>query len=172
MIKKLLVGLVIVGLLVKVLLFMGGCSNESSKEIILDSNPTTIPEESDSIVTSEEPVESFDIFLSLEEFQNQPHINVATSTKVEEKLKVVLGANPTLGYQWQENAGIDDESIVRQIEHRFIASITDTPGSPGQDVWTFEALKKGTTIISIECSRPWEDRNLETWELTITTTVK
>ncbi len=122
--------------------------------------------------SSEKPAEHSDIFLPLEEFQNQAHIDVAMEAEVGEELKVILGANPTSGFQWQENVGIEDESVVRQTEHRFMASQTDVIGSPGQDIWTFEALKKGTTIISIECSRPWKDRDLGTWKITITTTIK
>jgi len=154
MLKKLLVSLLLVG----TLLFVSSCSKE--------------PTEESSKAGSEEPTEHYDIFLPLEDFQNQSHIDTAVSAKVGEKLKVILEANPTLGFQWQENVGIVDASIIRQAEHRFVPSKTDALGSPGQDVWTFEALKKGTTIISIECSRPWEDRNLGVWEITITTTVK
>lgn len=154
MFKKLLISLLLAGMLFSV----NGCSEELTDEF--------------STTASEGPAEYTDLFLPLKDFQSQSYVDSAMSVEVGEKLKVVLEANPTSGYQWQENARISDSSVIRQIEHRFVVFEANTPGSPGQDVWTFEALKKGVTIISIECSRPWEDRDLSIWEVTITTTVK
>ena len=142
-------------LVVGSLLLVGSCSGGSTGE---DSPGPTISYS--------------DINIPIGAFPDQPHMDVVMSTVVGEELTVTLGSNPTTGFQWQENATIGDEGIVEQTDHRFVASDSNAPGSPGQDVWTFKALKKGTTIISMECSRPWEERSLDNWTITITANVK
>ncbi|GAI41881.1 unnamed protein product [marine sediment metagenome] len=90
---------------------------------------------------------------------------------VGEELTVTLGSNPTTGFQWSEDAEISDESIIKQVNHEFVAPETDVPGTPGQEVWTFEALKKGTVTTFLEYSRPWIEEDIGYWTVTITTTI-
>ncbi len=142
-------------LLIGILLLVGGCTEEPS--VI----PPVIP------VT---PTGYSDISIPIEEFQNQPHIDVAMSTVVGGELTVTLGSNPTTGYQWSEDAEISDASIVKQVSHEFVGPDTDVPGTPGEEVWVFKALKRGTTTILLEYSRSWNDAGL--WAVTITATIK
>jgi len=135
-------------LLVGTLLFVGGCTKE--------------------------PTGYSNISIPIEEFllssSSHPHIDVVMHAVVGEELTVTLGSNPTTGFWW-EDAEISDESIIKQVNHEFVAPETDVPGTPGQEVWTFEALKKGTVTTFLEYSR----RNKEDvghWMVTITTTVK
>jgi len=46
------------------------------------------------------------------------------------------------------------------------------PGTPGEEVCTFKALKKGETTISMEYSRPWEGSEKTTWTFVLTVVVK
>ena len=140
-------------LLVVILLFVGGCTEEPSPPVL----PVT-------------PTGYSDISIPIEEFQNQPHIDVVMSTVVGGELTVTLGSNPTTGYQWSENTEISDESIIKQVSHKFVAPETDVPGTSGKEVWTFEALKKGTVTILLEYSRSWNDAGL--WAVTITATIE
>jgi len=158
MVKKLPFSLFLVGMLLSLCSCSGGAIEAETS-----SFPTIVLTES---------IEPSEVFFSLKDFQSQSHISTTITIEVGERFKVVLGANPTVGFQWQENVGIDNKSIVRQIEHKSVASATGVLGSPIQDVWTFETLKKGTTTISIECSRPWKDRDLEIIKITITTKVE
>ena len=140
-------------LLVGILLFVGGCTEE----------PPVIP------VT---PTLYSSISIPIEEFPNHPHIDVVMHAVVGEELTVTLGSNPTTGFQWSEDAEISDESIIKQVNHEFVAPETDVPGTPGQEVWTFEALKKGTVTTFLEYSRPWIEEDIGYWTVTITTTIK
>jgi len=45
-------------------------------------------------------------------------------------------------------------------------------GAPGEEVWTFKALKKGTSTIALEYSRPWEGGEKGEWTLNLTVIVK
>ncbi len=145
-------------LLVGILLFVGGCTEEPS--VI----PPVIP------VT---PTGYSDISIPIEEFQNQPHIDVVMSTVVGGELTVTLGSNPTTGFQWSEDAEISDESVLKQVSHEFAGpGIDEPPGTSGEEVWTFRALKKGTVTTFLEYSRPWLEEDVDHWTVTITTTIK
>jgi len=143
-------------LLVGILLLVGGCTEEPS--VI----PPVIP------VT---PTGYSDISIPIEEFQNQPHIDVVMSTVVGGELTVTLGSNPTTGFQWSEDAEISDESVIKQVNHEFTGpGIDEPPGTPGEEVWTFRALKKGTVNVLLEYRRSWNDAGL--WAASITVTIK
>ena len=132
---------------------MGGCTEE----------PPVIP------VT---PTLYSSISIPIEEFPNHPHIDVVMNAVVGEELTVTLGSNPTTGFQWSENAEISDESVIKQVSHKFVGPETDVPGTPGEEVWTFRAFKKGTVITFLEYSRPWIEEDVGHWTVTITTTIK
>ncbi|MFC1983316.1 protease inhibitor I42 family protein, partial [Chloroflexota bacterium] len=62
-----------------------------------------------------------------------------------------------------------------QVQHEFIGQESEPPpppGTPGQEVWTFKALKKGTTTVFMEYSRPWEGGEKGEWTFNLTVTVK
>jgi len=141
-------------LLVGILLFVFGCTEE----------PPVIP------VT---PTQYSSISIPIEEFPNHPHIDVVMNAVVGEELTVTLGSNPTTGSQWLEEAEISDKSIIKQVSHEFVGpGIDKPPGTPGEDVWTFEALKKGTVTTFLEYSRPWIEEDVDHWTVTITTTIQ
>ena len=142
-------------LLVGTLLFVGGCTEEPP--VMHDTIP--IPATGYS-----------DVNIPIEQFQTQPHIDVVMSTVLGGELTVALGSNPTTGYQWSENAKISDENIIKQISHAFVAPETDVPGTPGEEIWTFKALERGTVTILLEYSRSWTGAGL--WAVTITATIK
>jgi len=143
-------------LLVSILLFVGGCAEEPSPPVI----PIT-------------PTPYSSVSIPIEEFPNHPHIDVVMHAVVGEELTVTLGSNPTTGFQWSEVAEISDETIIQQVSHKFVGpGIDKPPGTPGEEVWTFKALKEGTTTISLEYSRPWIEEDIGYWTVTITATIK
>ncbi|MFC2018580.1 protease inhibitor I42 family protein [Chloroflexota bacterium] len=90
---------------------------------------------------------------------------------------VALWSNPTTGFQWSESAAISDQDSVRQTGHEFVppAGMGDSPpppGASGKEVWTFKALKKGTTTISMEYSQPWEGGEKDAFGFFLTVVVK
>jgi predicted secreted protein len=141
-------------LLAGTLLFVGGCTEE----------PPVPP------ITPVTPTQYSSISIPIEEFPNQPHIDAVMSALVGQELTVTLGSNLTTGFQWLE-AEISDESIIQQVSRVFVlpeAEGDPVPGTPGKEIWTFKALKKGTTTIFMECSRQGDT---EYWTVTITVNI-
>ena len=112
---------------------------------------------------------SYDDFMKL-------HPECAISKEVEvavgDSLTVTLCSNPTTGFQW-ESAQISDQTILQQTDHKYEPPEDENiVGGAGEEVWTFKALKKGTSTISMEYSRPWEGGEKGAWRFDLTVTVK
>ena len=74
-------------------------------------------------------------------------------------LTATLESNPSTGFSWAL-VSISDPNVLEEGGHEFEAAQA-TPerpvvGASGQEVWTFKALKKGKSTISMEYSQPWE----------------
>ncbi|MFC1967640.1 protease inhibitor I42 family protein [Chloroflexota bacterium] len=113
--------------------------------------------------------------VSIEEFNNNQHITQMLEVQAGETFEVKLGSNPTTGFQWSEEAQISDTAITIQESHEFIGPESEPPpppGTPGQEVWTFKALKKGSGTIYLEYSRPWEGGEQGEWTCTVNVVVK
>ena len=120
--------------------------------------------------SSEGPTPPPAVNIPIEQFQNQPHIDVVMYCAVGRELTVTLGSSPTTGDQWLEEAKISDESVIKQVSHKFVGpGIDKPPGTPGEEVWVFKALRKGTVTILLEYCR-WNDAGL--WAVFITATIK
>ena len=66
-------------------------------------------------------------------------------------------------------------TVLKQENHEFVGPESEPPpppGTPGQEIWTFEALKQGSSIIYLEYSRPWEGGEKGEWTLTVDVIVK
>ena len=106
---------------------------------------------------------------------------------------VILCSNPTTGFIWSEAAEISDQTVIQQTDHKFVppqgegepsASGTSgqgkgngngappASGTPGQEIWTFKALKEGTSTVSLEYSQPWDGGEKGEWTYVLTITVK
>ncbi len=114
-----------------------------------------------------------DISIPITAFPDQPHIDVVMHAVVGGELTVTLGSNPTTGFKWSEFAEISDETIIQQVSHMFVGpGIDKPPGTPGEEVWIFKALKRGTTTTLLEYGRPWVEEDALHWTVTITTTIE
>jgi inhibitor of cysteine peptidase len=86
---------------------------------------------------------------------------------VGQSLVVTLDSNASTGYSWSliQNS---DETVLNKTGNQYIAPQTTLVGAAGKEEWTFKALKKGTSIISMGYSRPWESTPpIETFDLTV-----
>ena len=111
---------------------------------------------------------------SCDDFMKDQHINGETEVSVDGSLTVTLCSNPTTGFQW-ESAQITDQTVLEQVDHKFVSPESEPPpppGTPGQEVWTFKALKEGESTISIAYSRPWEGGEKGAWTFTLAVVVK
>ena len=113
--------------------------------------------------------------VSCDEFNDNHHINQMLEVQSGEIFEVKLCSNPTTGFQWSLEAQISDTVIIIQEAHEFIGPESEPPpppGTPGQEVWTFKALKQGSSTIYLEYSRPWEGGEKKEWTVTVDVIVK
>ena len=75
-------------------------------------------------------------------------------------LTVTLESNRTTGFQWGLTS-ISDQAVLERVDQKYVApeaTQNGAPlvGAPGAEAWTFKALKKGNSTISMGYSRSWE----------------
>jgi inhibitor of cysteine peptidase len=102
------------------------------------------------------------------------HIGRDVDVPVGTAFKVILCSNPTTGFQWEE-AKISDPTVLAELSHQFLSRESKPPpppGTPGQDVWTFKALKEGESTISVDYSRPWEGGEKGEWTFVLNVLVE
>ena len=114
---------------------------------------------------------------SCDDFGEQQHISKQVEVAVGDSFTVTLCSNPSTGFQWTESAQIGDQTVLKQTDHKSVAPEAKgdklpAPGTPGQEVWTFKALKKGTSSVSMEYSRSWEGGEKGVWTFNLTVVVK
>lgn len=102
-----------------------------------------------------------DVTISCDDFAEDNHISRQVEVNVGDSLVVTLCSNPTTGFTWTEWAEISDQDILQQMaESEFVPAGGNVVGAAGQQIWTFEALKKGTVITFLEYSRPWIEEDV------------
>ena len=128
---------------------------------------------------AEEPVSpapnKVSVAVTCDDFMNQKHISKQFEIQTGGSLTVTLCSNPTTGFQWSESAQISDQNVIKQVDHKFVGPESEPPPpprTPGQEIWTFKALKEGTSTISMEYSRPWEGGEKAEWTFVLTVMVK
>ena len=117
-----------------------------------------------------QPVSQAWVEVSCDEFYRNNHISQMLEVQGGETFQVKLCSNPSTGFQWLEEAQISNPSIVRQESYEFVSPEGEPPpppGTPGQSVWTFKALDKGSSTLYLEYSRPWEGGEKEEWTCTV-----
>lgn len=90
-------------------------------------------------------------------------------TTVEKTFTIALDANATTGYNWSQT--INDTDVVAYVDNAYIAEARDPQvvGGGGTDTFTFKAVGKGTTTITLAYARPWESvPPAETRTITVT----
>ena len=97
---------------------------------------------------SRNPPTSRTLQVPMDDVLKQSVITQNVTLAVGNTLTVELGSNYTTPYRWTPDMKIGDETIVKQTGHRFVHPTTDALGAPGTEVWTFTAVKPGTTTIS------------------------
>lgn len=89
---------------------------------------------------------------------------------VGQSLVVTLPANPSTGYMWQITE-LDANLLQAQGDPGFKPdpNVPVAPGSGGGSVWTFVGKTAGTTKLSMDYLRPWEQgvEPAQTYSLTV-----
>ena len=77
------------------------------------------------------------------------------SAKTGETFVIELDSNITTGYSWQLAKPLKKE-FIRLVSSEYINLHPNVTGAGGKEIWRFITLKKGSTKISFQYSRPWE----------------
>jgi len=95
------------------------------------------------------------------------------SAHIGDTVIVTLGSNPTTGFRWSDTAQVQNKDILKQIDHKCVEPAqTGVIGASGKEVWTFKALKEGTTTMSMEYRRSWENNEEPEWTFAATITIE
>ncbi len=97
---------------------------------------------------SRNPPSTKTLQVPMNEVLTQSEIKQDITLSVGNTLVVELGSNYTTPYRWNPDTKIGDASIIKQLSHEFVQPTSDALGAPGNEEWTFSALKPGTTTVS------------------------
>ena len=75
--------------------------------------------------------------------------------KVDDQFTISLEANPSTGYSWELTGPLDDKVVVELGSDHQAGEGTGV-GVPGQQLFRFQAVGKGTATIGLQYVRPWE----------------
>ena len=103
--------------------------------------------------------------VSVDDSYSGKEVQIATGGS----LVVTLESNVTTGFKW-ELSGVTDQTVLQQDgEPEYVPPAASALGAGGTEVWTFKALKAGTSTISMAYSRPWErgEKGVNTFNLTV-----
>ena len=104
--------------------------------------------------------------VSCDDFYKQGEIIKEVQVNTGDSFKISLCCNPSTSFAWPETASISDETVIKQIKHKFV--MAPPGGTPDQEIWIFKAIKKGTSIITIENSHLLEDDKNTGWTFVLT----
>ena len=121
--------------------------------------------------------------VTCDDFAANQHVSKEVTVANGGSITVNLCSNPTTGFKW-DSPQIADLTVLEQTDHQVMPAESSggptsppggpppPPGEPGEEEWTFKALKDGQTTVSIEYSRPWEGGEKGTWTFELTVVVK
>ncbi len=108
------------------------------------------------------------------DFYEHQHISKGVEVPANSSFTVTLCSNPSTGFKWGETE-ISDQTVVALVDHTYDSlegRSPPAPGTPGEEVWTFKALKQGESSISIEYGQPWEGGMKAEWTFALTVVVQ
>ena len=118
------------------------------------------------IVTSRD----INVDISCDEFRANNNVRNDFQAEIGDKIRAKLCSNPTTGFKWEYE--MSNENVLKEEDYDFEEPTGNVPGASGIEVWTFEAVEKGTTEVRMEYSQPWEGGLKAEWTYTITVTVE
>jgi len=109
--------------------------------------------------------------ISCDEFSANNHVRNDFQAEIGDKIRIKLCSNPTTGFKWEYAMSV--ENVLKEEDYDFEEPENkNLVGAGGKEVWTFEAVEKGTTDVRMEYSQPWEGGLKKEWTYTMTVIVK
>lgn len=104
--------------------------------------------------------------------QNKYQTKSISNVHIGDVIKITLPSNPTTGFRW-ELVNISSPAVLAQDgDSEYVLPESIAIGAGGQEIWSFKALKRGTSSVSLAYSRPWEGGTKGEWTFTVEITVK
>lgn len=69
---------------------------------------------------------------------------------------ITLASNPTTGYRWRLD-GTPDPSIIAFSASEYIHPQDGRVGAGGTEIWRFNAVGAGKTVVTFAYARAWEE---------------
>ena len=109
--------------------------------------------------------------ISCDELATNNNIRNDFQAEIGDKIRIKLCSNPTTGFKWEYTMSV--ENVLKEEDYDFEEpEDKNLVGASGKEVWTFEAVSKGTTEVRMEYSRPWEGGEKAEWTYTMTVNVE
>jgi len=89
--------------------------------------------------------------------------------EVGDKVYIELCSNPSTGFKW--NYDLSADNVLKEEGYDFEEPDSDVVGASGEEVWTFEAIGKGTAVINMEYSQPWQGGIKGEWKYRVNVVV-
>ena len=116
-------------------------------------------------------IKSHQVDISCEQFNKNPNATSEFQATVNEIIIVKLCSNPTTGFQWKYE--IIGQNVLQETDHKLVpAEGEGVVGAASKEVWTFQAVERGTAEVRMEYSRPWEGGEQKEWTYIFTVTVE
>ena len=109
--------------------------------------------------------------ISCDEFTENPtSMRNDFQIEVGDKIYVELCSNPSTGFKWIYEMSVDN--VIKEEGYDFEEPDSNVVGASGKEIWTFEAIEKGTTVIDMQYSQPWDGGIKGEWTYRINVTVE
>jgi inhibitor of cysteine peptidase len=109
--------------------------------------------------------------ISCDDFNSNHDQSDEFEVEVGDKIRIELCSNITTGFRWTYE--IDNENVLKFEDYDYLEPEDDElEGTPGTDVWTFEAAGEGTAEVTMEYGQQWEGGLESEWTYTMTVTVE
>ena len=115
--------------------------------------------------------ELIEVSVSCEDFSENPRSTINDfDIEVGDKITVKLCSNATTGFSWEYI--MTGDNAVKEEDHDFEEPDSELAGAAGTEVWTFEGIATGTSVVEMEYSQPWEGGMKAEWTYKMTVTVE
>jgi predicted secreted protein len=94
--------------------------------------------------------------VSYQEDPGKESLSERLEVAVGQEFRITVASNATTGYHWELAAPLD-EAVVKLVTNEYKSPETKALGAGGLEIWTFQAMGRGQTVINLKYVRPWEE---------------
>lgn len=84
----------------------------------------------------------------------------------DDEVVITLESNVTTGFAWTLARAPDDE-VLKLVDSTYVEADTELVGAGGEEVWTFRAIRAGTTDLELSYERSSGETAGEPFALTV-----